>query len=146
MSTNFFFPIGFVDQHEDRNLLLSLARPDDAATLTAETPVVIWNCQQDALARCQAVITEVGQGVAAALIVAEEIEPEWPATTDPWGPGNPVYLAIPGSWHADWQRRATPRELDEMLARTRDYQAATGIIATAAIYTRPSNHDLLPHC
>ena len=136
MTTNAAMPIGIIDESTPDGAVFTMTRPQDHRDLQPDAAVTVWNHHQGtgATARLQGRVTEVGATTASFLVTLEDIDPGWPAHIDPKGAGNPVYLAIPGTYVVDLSRTATPQEFEMLLEFARQHQEMTGIEPAAAAY------------
>ena len=127
--TNFWMPLGIIEEVSQGGGILVMTRPDDGQHFTAGTPVTIWDMDggSGALARYRGRLSEVGETVAAFIIEERQFDPSWPEDLDPLEAGNPVYLALPDSFEPDPSRLANRWELGHLQQLADEFEAKSGI-------------------
>ncbi len=86
-------PIGIIETHEQEGSYTFLRLPVDHDKLDLDSEVVVWNMQNDTLAKCRGVVTELTGDVGSVKITEQNIGSTWPEGVDPFGYANPVYIA-----------------------------------------------------
>ena len=62
------------------------------------------------------------------------MDEDWPEDLHPLGRGNPVYLAMPGSFIPDATRSASREELALMIELSKDHEKQDGVKPSGAAY------------
>ena len=137
MTSNPIMPIGFIEDSTDGGGSFVLARPTDRGKFGAGTPVLVRNEHQDGdtVALLRGYITETADTTAAFIITHAQIDSHWPAHIDPKGVGNPIYLALPNTFHPDFSRGpASNKETAYLIECALKHQRDTGIEPRGAVY------------
>ena len=132
-----FMPIGIIDESTQDGGIFSLTRPDDHKTLQAGDPVTVWNMHQqfETMARLKGEITEVSRTTASYIITERQVDPSWPDYVDPFGAGNPIYLAVRDSFNPDpFRKPSSPDEYQMLKEFAKQHQEATGIETRGAAF------------
>lgn len=128
MYMNSPYLIGTIDDRDGDRVSFTLAPPGNHGDPGPDADVTVWN-QLEAggpIAMFRGRITEVTGRSAAFRVLESQVPEDWPKRNEPMGMGNPVYLAIPGTFLPDPSRAATPAEMKLMVQMARDLAANTG--------------------
>ena len=127
-------PIGIIDEPIGTGpaadgARYTLTRPKDSEDLKPGMAVTVWNFHQDynAGARFRGEITEISRTTGSFKVMEAHVDPDWPRHIEPLGVGNPVYLAVPGSFFPDLNRTCSPEELDMLKEFAQQHREETGI-------------------
>ena len=137
MPTNSPYIIGTIEQHEGRNVILTLVPNNEHPEIAPDSHVTVWN-QPNAggpAAMFQGRLTELSGATAAFVVTESDVPPDWPDRIDPLGEGNPVYAAVPGTYIPDMSRMATNSEMKLMVQLARDHEEKTSLRAQGGIIT-----------
>ena len=93
MALPVLMPIGIVESNTNNTDLTFLTLPVDHNRLTLDTPVLIKNTYNNAVAVALGVVTELTNTVGAIKLTKSEISPNWPENVEPFGYANPIYIA-----------------------------------------------------
>ena len=129
MPTNSPYIIGTIDQHEGRNVILTLVPNNEHPEIAPDSHVTVWN-QPSAggpTAMFQGRLTELSGATGAFIVTESQVPPDWPDGIDPLGEGNTVYAAVPGTYMPDISRLATNKEMKLMLQLARDHEKNTSL-------------------
>lgn len=150
------FPLGIIARRDGDTITFDACRPPQQdPDLQPDTPIIIVNHlpDQDAMACCTGVVTELTENGASLMITGSDIADNWPEHIEPFGAGNPVYLAAGNaiqsyeSYVPSMKRLAQNRwEWQFLLDMAADHEAASGIATAGAVValTPPPENDRLP--
>ena len=137
MHTNSPYIIGTIDQHQGRNVILTLVPNNEHPEIAPDSHITVWN-QPSAggpAAMFQGRLTELSGATAAFVVTESQVPPDWPEGIDPLGQGNPVYAAAPGTYMPDMSRMATNSEMKLMAQLARDHEEKTSLRAQGGVIT-----------
>ena len=131
------YPIGIIDESEDRTIRFSIPPQNGRPMPKAGDPVTVWNQfnpPRGPLAKLTGEVTEASERTGTLIVHHTDIDPNWPQTTEPFGMGNPVYIAQnPGSYDPDPYREwASPEEFALMNELAKDHERQADIPPSGA--------------
>ena len=146
MPTNAAYIIGTIEQHEGKNVIFVLAPPGEHGRVAPDSHVTVWNQvgANGPLAMFQGRITEISGNTGAFTVTQKTVPQAWPEKVDPLGEGNPVYLAVPGTYLPDPGRTATHQEMKLMAQLARDHEENTSLKTQGAGLAAFALPDPLP--
>ena len=143
------YPIGVIDDPMEMGATFSVMPQHERTELRAGQPVTVWNqtAPGGPMAKFRGEITEISKTQGSFIVLEERIDKAWPQQLHPMGRGNPVYIALPGSFECDMSRRVEcPEEYALMVQLAKDHEEMTGIkpsstMAVGIVY-RAQNENL----
>lgn len=135
------YPIGIIDEPTSNGARFSIPPQNGRPMPKPGDPVTVYNQINPPggpLARMAGEITETSATTGAYIMRRQEIDPTWPEEVQPFGMGNPVYLATgPGSLIPDHSRAwASPEEYALMVELAKDHERQAGIPPAAGTFRR----------
>lgn len=138
-TTNAAMPLGIIEETTQDGAIFVMTRPGDGEHIEPGRHVTVWDMIPGTTtgARFRGTISEIGDTTGAFVITEEMIDEDWPRDKNPIARGNPVYLAIQGTWMPDPSRQASHWELEQLREMAEEFQQETNIntAATAILLT-----------
>ncbi len=112
-------PIGIVKKSNGARTTIRLIPPHPSADkLMPQANILTRDSGTGAHARAIVRVVEIQGNLARFDILELETEPERPEGTDPLATGQPVYLALPGTFDPDHESQGTEAEIQAYLEET----------------------------